>query len=130
MLWLIPLLVLALPNWRDFLIFSVVELLHFWAIWGYLAGLTSDYDTQHQLDENLYLAAVGAHVVLLVYLMMRVIVDMYDPGSDPVRNSLAEAAHPDLPLDDPGGAEFDGAPDKFVLRPRDTATAAHTGGLD
>ena len=129
-LWLIPLLVLALPNWRDFLIFSVVELLHFWAIWGYLAGLTSDYDTQHQLDENLYLAAVGAHVVLLVYLMMRVIVDMYDPGSDPVRNSLAEAAHPDLPLDDPGGAEFDGAPDKFVLRPRDTATAAHTGGLD
>lgn len=30
--WLIPLIALALPNWRDFLIFSAVELLHFWAI--------------------------------------------------------------------------------------------------
>src|SRR5699024_12085168 len=92
-LWLIPPLVLALPNWRDFLIFSIVELLHFWAVWGYLAGQTSGYDVQHQLDENIYLAAVAAHVVVLVYLMMRVIVDIYDPSNDPVRTSLDRADH-------------------------------------
>jgi len=129
-LWIIPLLVLALPNWRDFLIFSSIELLHFWAVWGYLAGPTSGYDSQHQLDDKLYLAAVAAHVVMLVYLMVRVVIDMYDPGSDPVRRTLVEAKHPDLPQDDPGGAEYDGAPDRFVLRRRDTATTTETGGLD
>lgn len=129
-LWLIPLLVLALPNWRDFLIFSVIELLHFWAIWGYLASLGSEYESQHQLDETLYLAAVAGHVVMLIYLMMRVVLDMYDPGGDPVRNSLANAAHPQVPVDDPGGAEFDGAPDRFVLRRRDTAAAEQSPDID
>ncbi|NWN89139.1 MAG: DUF2029 domain-containing protein [Micrococcaceae bacterium] len=115
-LWIIPLLVLALPNWRDFLIFSVAELLHFWAIWGHLASQTSGYDSQHQLDENLYLAAVALHVTVLIYLTIRVIVDMYDPVNDPVRTTLSETSHPMLPDDDPIGAEFDGAEDKFVLR--------------
>lgn len=129
-LWLIPLLVLALPDWRDFLIFSAVELLHFWAIWGYLASKTSGFDAQHQLDENLYVAAVALHVVMLIYLMVRVVVDMYDPVNDPVRNSLAKAEHPNLPTDDPGGAAFDGAADQFVLRQRRKDSPAHTGGLD
>ena len=122
-LWLIPLIALALPNWRDFLIFSAVELLHFWAIWGYLSGLTSDYDSQHQMDETIYIGAVALHVAVVVYLMIRVIVDMYDPVNDPVRTSLADADHPLLPADDPGGAEFDGASDRFVLR-RDSNEAA------
>ncbi len=129
-LWLIPLLVLALPNWRDFLIFSAIELLHFWAIWGYLASRSSEFDAQHQLDENIYLGAVGLHVVMLLYLMVRVVVDMYDPVSDPVRSSLAKADHPQLPVDDPGGAEFDGASDRFVLRRRDKDSSDVTGGLD
>ncbi len=130
-LWIIPLLVLALPNWRDFLIFSVVELLHFWAIWGYLAGHTSEYDVQHQLDEKLYLLAVAGHVVVLVYLMVRVVVDMYDPDHDPVRTSLRR--HDDtalLPADDPGGAEFDGAADRFVLRKRSNHTDPVARSLD
>lgn len=117
-LWLIPLIALALPNWRDFLIFSVVELLHFWAIWGYLSGMTSEYDSQHLMDETIYLGAVALHVTVLVYLMIRVIVDMYDPVNDPVRTSLAKAHHPLLPNDDPVGAEFNGAADRFVLRPK------------
>lgn len=129
-LWLIPLLVLALPNWRDFLIFSVVELLHFWAIWGYLAGQTSEYDVQHQLDENIYVAAVAAHVVMLIYLMMRVIVDMYDPGNDPVRISLGSADHDLLPVDDPIGADFDGASDSVVLRRHRKDSSAHASDLD
>ena len=115
-LWIIPLLVLALPNWRDFLIFSAVELLHFWAIWAYLAGPISEYDVQHQLDEKLYLLAVAGHVVVLIYLMLRVVMDMYEPNQDRVRNSLRHADSQLLPDDDPSGAEFDGAPDRFVLR--------------
>lgn len=129
-LWIIPLLVLALPNWRDFLIFSVIELLHFWAIWGYLAGSTSEYDVQHQLDEKLYLLAVAGHVVVLVYLMVRVVVDIYDPGHDAVRTTLRQANTALLPDDDPGGAEFDGAPDRFVLRKRSNHSVPATRGLD
>ena len=117
-LWLIPLLVLALPNWRDFLIFSAIELLHFWAIWAYLAGPISEFDVQHQLDEKLYLLAVAGHVVVLIYLMLRVVMDIYDPSHDRVRTTLRQAGSDLLPTDDPGGAEFDGAPDQFVLRKR------------
>ena len=129
-LWIIPLLVLALPNWRDFLIFSVIELLHFWAIWAYLAGPTSEYDVQHQLDEKLYLLAVAGHVVVLIYLMLRVVMDMYEPNHDPVRTTLRLANSELLPDDDPGGAEFDGAPDKFVLRKRSKRPDLVSPGLD
>ena len=129
-LWIIPLLVLALPNWRDFLIFSAVELLHFWAIWAYLAGPISEYDVQHQLDEKLYLLAVAGHVVVLIYLMLRVVMDMYEPNQDRVRNSLRHADSQLLPDDDPSGAEFDGAPDRFVLRKRSKHPAAANSGLD
>lgn len=115
-LWLIPLIALALPNWRDFLIFSAVEVLHFWAVWGYLSGQTSGFESQHLMDENIYLGAVALHITALIYLMIRVIVDMYDPVNDPVRNSLDEANHLLLPTDDPVGADFDGAKDLFVLR--------------
>ena len=129
-LWIIPLLVLTLPNWRDFLIFSVIELLHFWAIWAYLAGPTSEYDVQHQLDEKLYLLAVAGHVVMLIYLMLRVIMDMYNPDHDPVRTTLRHADSQLLPDDDPGGAEFDGAPDRFVLRKRSKHPDPAGSGLD
>ncbi|HIW46905.1 MAG TPA: DUF2029 domain-containing protein [Candidatus Yaniella excrementigallinarum] len=123
-LWLIPLLVLALPNWRDFLIFSAAELLHFWAIWGFLSGQTSGYETQHLMDEKIYLASVALHVTVLIYLIIRVIVDMYDPIHDPVRTALQEQHHSQLPVDDPLGAEFDGADDVLVLRrtPHDATT--------
>jgi len=115
-LWLIPLLVLALPNWRDFLIFSAAELLHFWAIWGFLSGQTSGFETQHLMDEKIYLASVALHVTVLIYLVIRVIIDMYDPTHDPVRTTLEQQHHPQLPIDDPLGAEFDGASDVLVLR--------------
>src|SRR5699024_7004442 len=120
-LWLIPLLVLGLPNWRDFLIFSVAEVLHFWAIWGFLSGQASEYETQHLMDEKIYLASVALHVTVLIYLIIRVIVDMYDPTHDPVRTSLVAAKHPLLPKVDPIGAEYDNADDAFVLRSRSSA---------
>lgn len=96
-LWLIPLIVLALPNWRDFLIFSAAELLHFWAIWGYLSGQTSGFDSQHLMDDTIYVGAVALHVTVLIYLIIRVLVDIYDPVHDPVRTTLEETAHPCCP---------------------------------
>ncbi len=70
------------------------------------------------MDDTIYVAAVALHVTALIYLMIRVLVDMYDPINDPVRTTLDETASPLLPKDDPIGAEFDDADDVFVLRPR------------
>ena len=37
-LWLLPLLILARPRWRDWWIFSAAELIYFAAIWWHLGG--------------------------------------------------------------------------------------------
>lgn len=79
------------------------------------------------MDEKIYLASVALHVTVLIYLIIRVIVDMYDPIHDPVRTALQEQHHSQLPVDDPLGAEFDGADDVLVLRrtPHDATTFQH-----
>ena len=38
-LWLLPLLILARPRWRDWLIFTAGELIYFGAIWWHLGGV-------------------------------------------------------------------------------------------
>ncbi len=40
-IWLIPLLALARPRWRDFLIWQTFEALHWAAVWMYLGQVTS-----------------------------------------------------------------------------------------
>ena len=41
MLWLLPLMILARPRWRDWTIFTAGELLYFGAIWWHLGGYLS-----------------------------------------------------------------------------------------
>ena len=43
-LWLLPFVVLARPRWRDWLVFTVGELVYFVAIWWHLGGLLSPGD--------------------------------------------------------------------------------------
>lgn len=134
-IWLIPLVALALPNWRDFLIWQFVEVLHFWAVWSYLSNQSSGHETEHSFDENLYAAAVIAHVLATGYIMVRVLFQMYYPDTDPVRastrsrwarNSTAQHHHwdPDdvasLPVDDPLGGAYDGDADRapWLVRQR------------
>jgi uncharacterized membrane protein len=40
-LWLLPLMILARPKWRDWLIFTAGELIYFVAIWWHLGGFLS-----------------------------------------------------------------------------------------
>jgi uncharacterized membrane protein len=110
-IWLIPLLALARPRWRDFLIWQAIEGLHWAAIWMYLGQVTSGGLSQHNIDMPYYVLAVAAHMLVTAYLMLRVVADMWDPGYDPVRRHFA---------DDPQGGPFDGARDRLrldVLRP-------------
>ena len=78
-LWLIPLLALARPRWRDFLVWQGIEGLHWAAIWMYLGQVTSAGPSQHNLDMPYYVLAVAAHMLAMAYLMARVTWDIYDP---------------------------------------------------
>ncbi|MFC7401575.1 glycosyltransferase family 87 protein [Citricoccus sp. GCM10030269] len=145
-IWLIPLAALAVPRWRDYLIWQFVEVLHFWAIWMYLAKDASGSEVQHSLDDTFYVLAVLAHMAATLYLMARVVEQMLSPAEDPVRASLpggriwlngnsgtgqitaaarlerlgfdpSEARK--LPVDDPLGGDYDDAPDRapWLVRP-------------
>lgn len=110
-IWLVPLLALARPRWRDFLIWQSIEGLHWAAIWMYLGQMTSGGPSQHNIDMPYYVLAVAAHMLATAYLMLRVVFDIWDPRSDPIRRHFA---------DDPQGGPFDGAPDRLrldILRP-------------
>jgi uncharacterized membrane protein len=107
-IWLIPLLALARPRWRDFLIWQAVEGLHWAAVWMYLGQVTSDGASQHNIDMPYYVLAVVLHMVATAYLMVRVGWDIWDPGFDVIRRHS---------MDDPHGGPFDAAADWLRLNP-------------
>jgi len=113
-IWLIPLLALARPRWRDFLIWQAVEGLHWAAIWMYLGQVTSGGPTQHNIDMPYYVLAVAGHMLATGYLMGRVVWDIWDPDYDVVRRHG---------VDDPHGGPFDRATDRLrldLLHPADS----------
>jgi uncharacterized membrane protein len=153
-IWLIPLAALAVPRWRDFLIWQFFEVLHYWAVWMYLAKGASGSMVQHSMDDTFYVLAILGHMVATLYLMARVVEQMVNPWEDPVRSSLpggriwlngnsgqgtaraaarlkalgydpAEAAQ--LPVDDPLGGPYDDAPDRAPWLLRLHAESARTG---
>jgi uncharacterized membrane protein len=105
-LWLIPLLALARPRWRDFLVWMAGEALHWIAIWMYLGWTTSNGPVQNNIDTPYYVLAVVVHMITLLYVCLHVVADIYDPATDPIRRSRE---------DDPQGGAFDGAPDRWTL---------------
>ena len=84
-IWLIPLVALASPRWLDFVIWQAIEVAHFWAIWMLLARYsTQDWPAGHKMDETVYVYAVLAHMVAVLWLVYRVIRDIQQPQLDPV----------------------------------------------
>ena len=95
-IWLIPLVALALPRWRDFWAWQTVEALHFFAVWMYLAKGASGSMPQHSMDDSVYVAAILAHMLAVLWLCGRVVWEMLHPEDDLVRRD-----HLDLPGGDP-----------------------------
>lgn len=89
--WLIPLLALALPHWKDFWVWQTVEVLHFFAVWMYLAKGASGSAPQHSMDDGVYVLAVLAHMAAVLWLCGRVVVQMYVPWRDLVRQASSGA---------------------------------------
>ncbi|MDQ0029827.1 glycosyltransferase family 87 protein [Arthrobacter bambusae] len=103
-LWLVPLLALARPRWRDFLLWQAAEALHWAATWMYLAQISSGGAAQNNIDMPYYVMAVMLHMVATAYLMVRVAWDIWEPQLDPLRVQG---------VDDPHGGVFNGAKDWF-----------------
>ncbi|MBG6183645.1 putative membrane protein [Arthrobacter sp. CAN_A214] len=105
-LWLVPLVALAYPRWRTFAVWQLAEVMHWWAVWMYLAFTTSGGSIYTNIDLLYYALAVAGHILLTAYILLRVVLEVLDPGSDPVRRAG---------IDDPSGGPFDRAADRFVL---------------
>ncbi len=73
-LWLVPLAVLARPNWRDFLIWQFGEVTYFVAIWWFLAGY--GIDDSKTLTPQWYAAATFVHIAATLYFAVMVIRDV------------------------------------------------------
>ncbi len=103
-LWLLPLLILARPRWRDWLIFTAGELCYFVAIWWHLGGFLAPGDGA---DDRIYWLAVLTRLATQSWVVIMVVRDIWRPAQDPVR---AQG------VDDPAGGTLDGAPDAPWLR--------------
>ncbi|MBM7784317.1 glycosyltransferase family 87 protein [Tenggerimyces flavus] len=105
-LWLLPLLALARPRWRDWLIWQSAEVFYWAAIWLHIGQQLAP--AAPNAPDRLYWLAVLARLGALVYLAVMVIRDILHPVHDPLRR--------DGVSDDPGGGSFDHAPDKAWVR--------------
>lgn len=101
-LWLLPLVVLALPSWKVWFVFTAGELVYFAAVWWYLAGSLSAGDGQPRL----YWLAIVIRIVVQLGLAATVVWQMWHPDRDPTRIGGS---------DDPNGGVFDLASDAYWL---------------
>ncbi|NNG36828.1 DUF2029 domain-containing protein [Nakamurella sp. DB0629] len=102
-LWLVPLVVLALPRWRPVIIWQLIEA-GVWLLLMFQFAYVNDNKTGLPVQVFAVLAIVRG--LMVAYLAVLVFRDMLRPQHDLVR--LAGD-------DDPSGGVLDGAPDRFTL---------------
>ncbi|MFI7438957.1 glycosyltransferase family 87 protein [Nonomuraea indica] len=105
-LWLVPLAVLARPNWKPLALWQVAEVWYFFAIWLYLVGQSPLDRDDLGIGDDTYFTAVWGRVITIGIMMAFVVRDILRPHKDVVRQD---------DVDDQGGGVFDGAPDRFTL---------------
>ena len=103
-LWLLPLMILARPRWRDWTIFTAGELLYFGAIWWHLGGYLSPGNSG---PDRIYWLAVVVRIATQCWVVIIVVRDALVPERDPVRAGGA---------DDPSGGRLDRAGDAPWVR--------------
>ena len=82
-LWLLPLVVLARPRWRDVLVWTAGEVLYFGAVWLNLGGWTAS--AASGAPDRFYWFAILVRMAAEVYVAVLVVRDVLNPWRDPVR---------------------------------------------
>jgi uncharacterized membrane protein len=83
-LWLLPLVALARPRWRDVLIWTAGEVFYYGAVWLYLGGWTAS--SRSGDADHVYWLAIVVRVVAELYVAGLVVRDILRPWHDPVRS--------------------------------------------
>ncbi|WP_120004859.1 glycosyltransferase family 87 protein [Nesterenkonia muleiensis] len=94
-IWLIPLVVLAVPRVRVFFIWQAAEVFHWASVWLISAKITSEgtIGAGHYLFEMLYGLGIAAHMGTLIWILALVVKDILHPESpaqDPLAGPVAE----------------------------------------
>ncbi len=103
-LWLVPLAALALPRWREHLLWWAAEAAYFGAVWLFIAGQSTP---ERALTPELYALFLLLRLAALGWVVVAVVREVRSPWRDPVRAAG---------LDDPAGGDLDRAPDALVVR--------------
>jgi uncharacterized membrane protein len=82
-LWLLPLVALARPRWRDVLIWTAGEVFYFGCVWLYLGGWTASSSSGQ--PDRFYWFAILVRMAAEVYVAVLVVRDVLQPWRDPVR---------------------------------------------
>jgi uncharacterized membrane protein len=125
-LWLLPLVALALPRWRDHLAWFVAEAAYFVAVWLYAASISTP---TRGLPGRGYVWLLILRLVLVAWLVVATFRTAWRSELDPVRNPDPDAVSSAVPdddratpaeerpyVDDPLGGPLDGAPDRLIVR--------------
>ena len=83
-LWMLPLVALARPRWRDVLIWTAGEVFYFAAVWLYLGGWTAPAASGQ--PDRFYWLAIVVRVAVELYVAGLVVRDVLLPWHDPVRS--------------------------------------------
>jgi uncharacterized membrane protein len=103
-LWLLPLVVLALPRWGPIVGWTVAEIGYFAAFYAELLGAGG----KPVIPEGTFVLAATLRLGAVAVLCGLVVREIWRPELDAVRKTYA---------DDPDGGPFDGAPDAQWIRP-------------
>jgi uncharacterized membrane protein len=106
-LWLVPLAVLARPNYKPLVLWQLAEVWYFFAIWLYLLNQAPLSRTDLGIGDDTYFTAVWGRIITIGIMMAFVVRDILRPDKDVVRQAG---------VDDQVGGVFDGAADRFTLR--------------
>ena len=83
-LWLLPLVLLARPRWRDVLIWTAGEIFYFGTVWLYLGGWTASATSGAQ--DHFYWLGIFVRIAVELYIAVLVVRDILQPWRDPVRS--------------------------------------------
>jgi uncharacterized membrane protein len=89
-LWLLPLVALARPRWRDVLVWTAGEVFYYGAVWLYLGGWTAS--SASGAPDRFYWLAILVRVAAQLYLVVLVVRDVWRPEHDLVERPEPVAA--------------------------------------
>ncbi|MFZ5871750.1 MAG: hypothetical protein ACOYXW_14640, partial [Actinomycetota bacterium] len=108
--WLLPFAALAVPRWRDHLVWAGAEVAYATGTWLYLYGLSVP---ERGMAPWAYAVLLVVRLGAMCWLAVQAVRLARDPLRDPVRSPLDAAG---LGRDDPAAGDLEGAPDALVVR--------------